>query len=150
MDNSAIVAALRSQQPSDAKPPVKMWYGKEERTPYPSELDFFKKNVHVAGMASEDNRIVMNPYSPLTENELNSVRMNEAARLHMREVAPPDFELTDEQSRALGGSYYANASNADRSATIAARILSGDPSAGAPTPRQLEYVRQLRERMGIK
>ena len=117
------------------------------RQPYPSESDYFKTNPRVTGMASEDNRVVLNPHSSMTPNERRSVTMNETARLFMRQHGAPTFELTPEQQQRFGG--YSQDPN-DIRATIAARILSGDPSAGQPTPEQLEYVRQLSAMMGRK
>lgn len=67
-----------------------------ERTPYQSELDYFKANPTVAGMATEDNRVIINPYSNLTKDEKNSVFQNEKARIIMR---------TDEKGKAK---FFAN------------------------------------------
>jgi hypothetical protein len=118
-----------------------------ERTPYQSELDYFKANPTVAGMATEDNRVIINPYSNLTKDEKNSVFQNEKARIIMRtdEKAKPRFLLTDEQKKFLDGTTYKNAAPQDRAATIAARILTGDPSAGKPTKEQLEFVNKLKK-----
>ena len=57
----------------------------------------------------------------------------------------PEFDLTEKQKAFLGGGSYAGASASNRKATIAARILSGDPSAGVPTPEQRTYVEELKE-----
>ena len=116
---------------------------------HPTEDDFFKKNPTVAGMAAEDDTIIMNPYSPLTDIEKESVKLNEAARVHMRKglISPPNFSLTPEQEKAFA-SYGKD--SVDRTSTIAARLLSGDPSALAPTPEQIEYVQRLRKLMGVK
>ena len=115
---------------------------------YEGEDKYFKENPHVAGMAAEDDRIIMNPYSKLTEAEKQAVMMNEAARVHMRRnYDAPRFELTQDQLARLGN--YSKDEN-DIKQTIAARILSGDPSAGQPTPEQLEYVQGLRQYMGVK
>lgn len=124
-------------------------YGVEERKPFEGELAYFQANPTVAGMASEDNRIVMNPSTTLTPQELNAVRLNEAARVHMRKKPPPTFDLTPEQARFLETTTYKTAPDADRKGTIAARILSGDPSAGTATPQQMDYVRALRRQMGM-
>ena len=124
-------------------------YGVEERDPFESESSYFKANPNVAGMAAEDDRIVMNPFSPLKPQEKDAVRMNEAARVHMRRGGAPDFELTPEQSDFLGTTTYKDADEAARRSTIAARLLSGDPSAGKATPQQMDFVRALRERMKI-
>ena len=119
------------------------------REPTASEADYFKGNPHVGGMASEDGAVVINPFSNLKDNEKEAVALNEAARLWIRNnpQQAPAFGLTDEQAATLGGNDYAKASESDRMATIAARILSGDPSAGKPTPEQDAYVREMRRRM---
>lgn len=124
-------------------------YGVGVRTPYASENDYFKKNPHVAGMAAEDNKIVMNPYSKLSDAEKQAVMLNEAARVHMRTglMPAPRFALTPEQESAFA-QYSQNPE--DRAATVAARILSGDPSALKPTPEQLDYVGKLRQFMGVR
>jgi hypothetical protein len=115
---------------------------------FPGENDYFRKNPHVAGMAAEDDRIIMNPYSTLTDAEKQAVMLNEAARVHMRRnYTTPRFDLTPDQQQRLGG-YSKNMD--DIRATIAARILSNDPSAGQATPEQMEYVQGLRKFMGVK
>ena len=116
---------------------------------YPGEDDYFRKNPHVAGMAAEDDRIIMNPYSKLNDVEKQAVMLNEAARVHMRQgtMQPPRFALTPEQESAFAK--YSN-DPTDRASTVAARILSGDPSALKPTPEQQDYVQQLRKFMGVR
>lgn len=116
---------------------------------FPTEDEYFRKNPKVGGMAAEDNRIIINPYSALSEAEKRAVMLNEAARVHIRQglMPPPRFALTPEQEKSFA-SYSADP--ADRAATVAARILSGDPSALQPTPEQLEYVQKLRDFMGVK
>ena len=57
----------------------------------------------------------------------------------------PSFDLTEKQAVA-----FANYGPLDAiKATVAARILSGDPSSGEPTTHQLEFVRRLAEKMGV-
>jgi hypothetical protein len=116
---------------------------------FPGEEDYFRKNPHVTGMAAEDDKIILNPYSTLTDREKQSVMLNEAARVHMRKglMPTPRFNLTPDQEQRLSG-YSKNLD--DIRQTLAARILSGDPSAGAASPEQLEYVQQLRQFMGVK
>jgi hypothetical protein len=91
----------------------------------------------------------MNPFSKLKDNERQAVMMNEAARVHMRNkmIDAPNFELTPTQTEKFGS--YSKDPN-DIRQTIAARILSGDPSAGDATPEQQEYVSRLRQFMGVK
>ncbi len=116
---------------------------------YPGEDEYFKANPHVAGMAAEDDKIIMNPFSTLTDKEKSAVMMNEAARVHMRNklIEPPNYDLTPTQTKQFES--YSKDPN-DVKQTIAARILSGDPSAGDVTPDQQEYVVKLRQFMGVK
>ena len=116
------------------------------RAPYESELAYFKSNPHVSGMAAEDNRVILNPYSNLSENQKRSVILNEAARIYMREHGGGRFAITDEQKERFRG----YGSEQDVRDTIAARILSGDPSAGNATPEQIKYVSELRRRLNVK
>ena len=117
---------------------------------YPGEETYFKANPNVAGMAAEDDRIILNPYSKLSPAEKSAVMMNEAARVHMRRglVEAPRFDLTPEQEQAF--STYGDRKLDTMRQTLAARILSGDPSALKPTADQLEYVQRLRQFMGTK
>jgi hypothetical protein len=116
---------------------------------YPGEDEYFKANPNVTGMAADDDKIIMNPFSKLKDNERQAVMMNEAARVHMRNklIDAPNFELTPTQTEKFGS--YSKDPN-DIRQTIAARILSGDPSAGDATPEQQEYVSRLRQFMGVK
>jgi hypothetical protein len=115
---------------------------------FPGEDDYFRKNPHVTGMAAEDDRIIMNPYSALNDDQKRSVMLNEAARVHMRRnFDAPRFSLTPAQTEKFKG--YSSNEN-DIRATIAARILSGDASAGDATPEQLDYVSRLRQFMGVR
>lgn len=115
---------------------------------YPGEDEFFRKNPTVTGMAADDDRIILNPYSTLSDKEKEAVIMNEAARVHMRRnFEKPQFNLTPEQ-QAKFKNYSQNPE--DVRATVAARILSGDPSAGTATAEQMQYVQRLRQFMGVK
>ena len=115
------------------------------REPFESELAYFKKNPSVAGMATEDNKVILNPFSKLSDKEKDAVVVNESARIKMRSKEfKPTFKLTPEQEKFLNSTSYKDASDTDRRATIAARILSGDPSAGKPTKEQLDFVKKLK------
>ena len=124
-------------------------YGIGTRTQlYPGEDDYFRKNPNVTGMAAEDDKIIMNPYSKLSDVQKQAVMVNEAARVHMRRnFDAPTFTLTPEQEQMFR-SYSTNP--VDIRSTVAARILTGDPSAGKATPEQLEYVKRLRKFMGVQ
>lgn len=116
------------------------------REPYPSELEYFWANPHVSGMAAEDDRVILNPYSPLSAREKSAVVQNETARIMMRTgaVPRPHFPITRAQSDAFGG----YGSIQDQRETIAARIATGDLSAGQPTQDQSDYAAILMRLLG--
>lgn len=125
--------------------------GIERRQPTEAERQFFFKRRDVPGYAASDNRFVLNPYSALSAKELRAVALNEAARIHIRTNPDlkPNFDLTKEQRDNLSGADYKNAPPADRLATIAARLLSGDPTGGDPTAAQIKFIEKLRGAMGL-
>lgn len=111
-------------------------YGYEVRQPFPGEDAFFRSNPHVGGMAAEDGRITLNPYSKLSPAEKQAVARNEAVRLFQRDNGVRyTFPLTEAQKMAFAGSPYADDLDSARQ-TIVARALSGDPSAGQLTDDQ--------------
>jgi hypothetical protein len=122
-------------------------FAKFIRTPEESELEYFKSNPNVSGMAAEDDRIILNPYSKLSKKEQDAVALNEYGRIVMRTNPQfaPNFVLSDEQIKFLDSNTYKDAPEQDRMATIAARLLSNDPSAGTPTIDQLKFVNKLQE-----
>ena len=116
---------------------------------YPGEDTYFKSNPATAGMAAQDDMIILNPYSTLKDEEKRAVLMNEAARVLMRKgaVPKPAYAMTPAQMEKFKG-YSKNID--DIRQTFAARMLSGDPSAVEPTPEQLAFAAQLRKFMGVK
>ena len=113
------------------------------RDPEEGELEFFKKRPEVAGMATEDNKIILNPFSKNSPAEQQAVAQNEALRLFMRQQGTnPEFKLTDEQKEFFKGTEYAKDQSAAKQ-TILARILTGDPSAKNATPEQLKAAQEL-------
>jgi hypothetical protein len=97
---------------------------------FPGEDKYFRQNPQTAGMMTEDQRVIINPYLPEGINT-DAVKVNEAARLFMRYgLFRPGFELTDNQKQGFKGTSYEFAPKQDQRDTIAARIVSGDPSAG--------------------
>lgn len=98
-------------------------------------------------MATDDGAVVLNPYSSLTAKELDAVALNEAARVVMskRKDLCPEFQLTPEQGAAFAKYGPEEAIRA----TVAARLLSGDPSALTPTPQQIAFVLRLAGEMRI-
>lgn len=132
-------------QPTPRPTPDENIYGVPVRAPYQSELAYFRNNPHVGGMAAEDNSIIINPFSTLSDAEKNAVKMNEAARIYMRSrgMQQPAFNLTPEQSNAFA-SY--GPIEAQRQ-TITGRLISGDPSALTATPEQSAYAKFLKDMM---
>lgn len=125
-------------------------YGYEIRDPYRSELAYFESNPTVSGMATEDNKIILNPYSNLTEGQYKAVAQTEAARLYMKENKIKfDFEITPEQRSIFSGSnykdsFYSKDDNLLRQ-TIISRHIVGDPSAGKATLTQRKLTDQILE-----
>jgi len=132
-------------------PKIKLPKGIQSREPYDSELEYFKNNPNVSGMATDDDKVILNPFSGLKDNEYQAVALNESSRILMRKPQyRPDFDLTDEQVRFLDSTTYRNASEDDRKATIAARLLSGDPSGGVPTSEQSVFVSDLKQALQVE
>ena len=116
--------------------------GYEVRKPYSGEDKYFKENPGVAGMAAEDGRIVLNPYSKNKPEEQAAVARNEAMRLWMRDnKLEPKFNVTPEQLKSFEGTEYGKPENLlHLKHTLIARILSGDPSAGNVTEMQRKWA----------
>jgi hypothetical protein len=120
------------------------------REPYPLEAEFFKRSG-VPGYAAEDNRVVLNPGILSDPNMVKALSMNEAARVWMRNNnLTPNFGITPQQNQFFANTPYGTAPEQTRRETLAARLLSGDPSAGTATPEQEAFVKRLRYAMGIR
>ena len=119
-------------------------YGVKRRKPYESEMKYFKDNPNVSGMAAEDDHVILNPYSKLSEEQQGVVIKNESARVKIRQnpKLKPTFKLTKEQHEQFKG--YSKKMQ-DIQDTIAARIISGDPSAGVTTKEQQAYVKRFND-----
>ncbi|MCI0352232.1 MAG: hypothetical protein L0Z53_22670, partial [Acidobacteriales bacterium] len=118
----------------------------EMRKPSRGEIAFFRANPHVTGMAAEDGRVVLNPFTALSDAQKRAVAINEAARIVMvRDGMRPTFSLTPEQA----DQFRTYGALQDVRETIAARLLSGDPSALNPTQEQCAFVEELRRLMGV-
>lgn len=117
------------------------------RTPVGDEDGYFKSNPHVGGMADfQSGKIVLNPYSKLSDDEKNAVAMNEWARLLMRQnKITPNFEITPAQQKAFGS--YGGGDPLAIKETIVGRIVSGDPSALDATPQQHQIAEQIKKLM---
>ena len=114
---------------------------------YDGEDSYFNENPDVAGMAADDGRVVLNPYSTNNDMQRQSVYQNEASRLHMRKHGTPQFDLTEKQRAFLDGNSYKDASEDDRRQTILARILSGDNSAQDFTDEQRQHADSVQRAM---
>lgn len=127
-------------------------YGYPVRQPTPSEQVFFAINPNVGGYAAEDRSIVLNEGARnedryLSNRELGAVAQNEAARLYMRDRGIiPDFKLTKEQEQKFQGTAYASNPEALKQ-SIAARIITGDQSAGKITKEQKSFSQSLLKQM---
>lgn len=114
------------------------------RKPYSSEEEYFKKNPHVAGMATEDDKVIFNPYSKVIPNQSDSIYRNEAARIYMgQKNMRPDYEITEEQNK----SFQNYGSPQDIKETIAGRGVSGDDSSGDLTQQQRQFIKKLANQM---
>ena len=110
------------------------------RRPFESELTWFRNNPCISGYAAEDDQVVLNPYSSLTEEQRACVLRNEAIRILMRRLGvQPRFDVDPHQRKLFKGTAYEN-DLSSLCATLVARIASGDPSAGQPSERQIGYA----------
>ena len=50
------------------------------RDPFKGELDYFRKNPSVAGMATKDNKIIINPFTTISEQQKQAVDCGLQAR----------------------------------------------------------------------
>ena len=122
-------------------------YGYAVRRPYKSEDAFFLLNPGTTGMASEDGRIVLNPYSGLKYEQQLTVAKNEAIRLFMRvNQIDPQFKVTPKQMKAFQGSAYGTDEPALRQ-TLVARILTNDSSAEDVTDEQRKVAESIMQQL---
>jgi hypothetical protein len=113
------------------------------RRPSPDELTWFKVNPDIAGYASEDNYVVLNPFSKLTITESASIVINEGVRLMMRAFKlAPHFQITATQRKRFSNTIY-ESNSISLCETILARIIAGDPSSENPTELQLGYAQAI-------
>lgn len=131
-------------------------YGYAVRNPYKSEDVWFALNPNQTGMAAEDGRIVLNPYSGLSDEQKAVVAKNEAIRLFMRDNSiDPQFKVTPKQVKSFAGTEYGKKGNEGfMRQTLVARILTSDSSAEDVTDEQRkasqDIMQQLIKRRGAK
>jgi hypothetical protein len=113
------------------------------RGPFEEEANWFKDALNVSGYVADDDAIVVNPFSKLSNEEKACVVRNEAIRLLMRCLnLKPCLQVTTNQKRYFAGTEYEFDEQAMRE-TIIGRIASGDPSAQDATPEQIGYAMAL-------
>lgn len=117
------------------------------REPYESELEYFKGNPHVAGMATKDEKVIFNPFSSVHPEQSDSIYKNEASRVFMKKGKfRPLFPLSKQQEEDFKD--YGDLQNIRE--TIAARALAGDESAGELNDEQRIFVQKLKKKMGYE
>jgi len=121
------------------------YLGFRVRPPFPSECSWFAEHPEIAGYASEDGCIVINPEAKLNSSQIECVCLNEAYRLLMhRWKIVPKISLTSKQRESFRGTSYFDNEDALKQ-TIIARILANDSSAGKITDEQRGYAACLEQ-----
>lgn len=126
----------------------KDWRGQLEesyplRNPTHSEVEFFRKRPEVAGYAADDKTVVLNPFSVLSDEQKQSVMLNERVRQFIRDENPTfSFTISKHQREFARKNEYGSDESALR-ATIISRLLSGDSSLGPYTTEQRQAARKL-------
>lgn len=125
------------------------YYGYEIRKPYDGEDKYFRKNLNVAGMAGEDGKVVLNPYSKNTKQQQQVVARNEAIRLWLRDnKVNPSFNITPEQAKQFADTDYGKPENKlHLKHTLIARWLTQDPTAGQMTQMQRKWVEWVNNKL---
>jgi hypothetical protein len=139
---------LRSQHGS----PLNQKYP-ERKELYPGEEKLFRERPDVGGMAAEDNKVIINPWSPLSDEQKDYVRINETSRLWMRnmeESERPHMRIRRSQKKLFStiqnGKPYSDDPQ-DIRETIIARVITGDESAGKTTRKQRKYAERLKSKI---
>ena len=123
------------------------------RDPSGSELEWFRSNPAIGGYAAPDGHVVVNPFNRLTPSENEALIRNESARIFMRNNASAQptaqsFGLTPSQAAfPYAESPPPMEPDAALRRSMAARVLTGDPSAGQPTAQQGRFAEELLARM---
>lgn len=127
-------------------------YGYAVRNPYKSEDVWFAMNTDTTGMAAEDGRIVLTPYSGLTDAQKTNVAKNEAIRLFMFENnINPQFKVTPKQAGSFQGTAYGEKGKEGfMRQTLVARILTNDKSAEDVTDEQRKVSQDIMQQLAAK
>jgi hypothetical protein len=125
--------------------------------PDPGMDKWFKENPGTTGMAvggglngtpeDEPRTVMLNPYSGLSKDQQAGVEKNERLRHFMAETGyDPGIKPTPAQIKAFEGTEYGKPENRKYlGQTIAARILTGDESAGDVTPAQRAAAMRMQQ-----
>jgi len=126
------------KNPTVGFPPLKPFNQfSQMRSPDMAETGFFNKNLNVAGMATDDNKVIFSPSfqqnaTPLQKKGLYYL---ESARNHMKtDDSWKSIEFTPEQEKwfkSLGDEYYSKMGDYTKQ-TLVSRILGGDEIPNAP------------------
>ena len=109
---------------------------------YSGEDKYFKENPNVTGMMTEDNKVIINPYSNLSDEEKQVVIRNEIIRLNFKNNnIIPNIKITDKQREFFKNTPYETNEDAMKQ-TIMARVLTNDPSVN-PTQEQIAAAAKL-------
>lgn len=116
-------------------------YDKLVRKPYDSEIDFFKNLAYpVAGMATEDDKVIINPFNGLNGRQNNALKKLEASRIFMRQNnLNPSFELTPGQKQFFSNTPYKDLPNESKQSMVSRFLVNDFGTQTAPTPEQQKY-----------
>ena len=115
------------------------------RSPYPSEAEWFARHLIVAGFATRQGEVVLNPHLVRRPKQRRSVLLNEATRVYLWRRRCPRIWLNPEQRRRFEG--YGRPT--DCSDTVIARLIARDPSAGKSNASQRWLSRIVGARLGV-
>lgn len=139
-------AGVRPSLNTAAQPLHQLMQEIPERPPYEGETQFFRERPDVTGMATEDDKITLNPFLSLSPEQQEAIRLNERLRVYMRGNPAPVFPLTPTQQHT-----FANyGTPTDIRDTIISRILSGDPSTDITTSLQEDAAQEIERRIRRK
>jgi hypothetical protein len=113
------------------------------RPPTETESTWFQNHPEISGYAADDDSVVINPFTKLSDTQISCVIRNEAFRIFMRILSiSPALEITESQENLFKRTPYGKNRQA-LCQTIIARIASSDPSAGTTTEFQEGYAKAL-------
>lgn len=115
------------------------------RSTYPSEAEWFAHHLSVAGFATRQGEVVLNPYLARRPKQRRSVLLNEATRVYLWRRKSPRIWLNPEQKTRFAS--YGRI--IDQVHTVIARLVAADPSAGRPSAAQRRAACQVSRALGL-